>query len=513
MVMLSIIKGCAVFAMEGYQVQVEVDVSSGLPAFDIVGLPDASVRESKERVRTAIRNAGFEFPSKRITVNLAPADRKKEGAIFDLPIAIGILSATEQIKDSELLRGSCFVGELSLEGVIRSVSGVLVMAADLTSEIKHFFVPKENSREAAIGSISANVYGASSLQDVVTALNGEKILEPVVVDMNEIFMEEQLRDLPDMKDVRGQAGAKRAMEVAAAGGHNMLFIGSPGSGKTMLARRMPSILPPFTQQESLLVTKIYSVAGVLPAGQGLLTQRPFRSPHHSASGASIIGGGRIPSPGEVSLATGGVLFLDEMPEFKREVLEALRQPLEDRKVTVSRVSGHADFPAGFQLIGAMNPCPCGHYGDAVKECTCTPLQIGRYFSRISGPLLDRIDLHIDVPRVEYQEIADQKEGESSAQIRARVIKARNIQLERFAKDGICCNAEMERKHIVAYCDMTDVAEKILQEAFRVLGLSARGYDRILKVARTIADLSGESLIDMEHIAEAIQYRRLDRKEM
>lgn len=331
--------------------------------------------------------------------------------------------------------------------------------------------------------------------------------------MQEILTEVFQKNLPDMADVKGQAGVKRAMEVAAAGGHNMLFIGSPGSGKTMLARRMPSILPPFTKEESLQVTKIYSVAGLLPAEQSLITQRPFRAPHHSASGASIIGGGRIPAPGEVSLATGGVLFLDEMPEFKREVLEALRQPLEDREVTVSRVSGRADFPAGFQLIGAMNPCPCGHYGDPVKECTCTPHQIQKYFSRISGPLLDRIDLHIDVPRVQYEEMAGQRAEESSADIRKRVIAAREIQLKRFAQDGICCNAEMERKHIVAYCQMTPIAQQILEEAFKVLGLSARGYDRILKVARTIADLSGEEMIDMEHIAEAIQYRRLDRKEM
>lgn len=511
--MLAIVKSCAVFGMEGYQVQVEVDVSSGLPAFDIVGLPDASVRESKERVRTAIRNSGFEFPSKRITVNLAPADRRKEGAIFDLAIAVGILAATEQIQGEQLLTTGCFVGELSLEGMIRPISGALVMAAGLTEDITGFFVPVENSREAALGSAHTFVYGVSSLSQVVAVLNGEKTLSPVIVDMQEILTEVFQKNLPDMADVKGQAGVKRAMEVAAAGGHNMLFIGSPGSGKTMLARRMPSILPPFTKEESLQVTKIYSVAGLLPAEQSLITQRPFRAPHHSASGASIIGGGRIPAPGEVSLATGGVLFLDEMPEFKREVLEALRQPLEDREVTVSRVSGRADFPAGFQLIGAMNPCPCGHYGDPVKECTCTPHQIQKYFSRISGPLLDRIDLHIDVPRVQYEEMAGQRAEESSADIRKRVIAAREIQLKRFAQDGICCNAEMERKHIVAYCQMTPIAQQILEEAFKVLGLSARGYDRILKVARTIADLSGEEMIDMEHIAEAIQYRRLDRKEM
>lgn len=511
--MLAIVKSCAVFGMEGYQVQVEVDVSTGLPAFDIVGLPDASVRESKERVRTAIRNAGFEFPSKRITVNLAPADRRKEGAIFDLPIAIGILAATEQIKSEKMLAESCFVGELSLEGIVRPVSGVLVMASGLAEGINSFFVPEENGKEAAIGSAESNVYGIGPLRQVVDGLNGEETLSPVKMNLDEILLDGVQKNLPDMADVKGQAGAKRAMEVAAAGGHNMLFIGSPGSGKTMLARRMPSILPPFTQEESLHVTKIYSVAGLLSPQQGLLTTRPFRAPHHSASGASIIGGGRVPAPGEVSLATGGVLFLDEMPEFKREVLEALRQPLEDRRVTVSRVSGRAEFPAGFQLIGAMNPCPCGHYGDPVKECSCTPHQIQKYFNRISGPLLDRIDLHIDVPRVQYQEIAEQSMSESSAEIRKRVVAARNIQLQRFAGAGISCNAEMERKHIVAYCKMTDIAEQILEEAFKVLGLSARGYDRILKVARTIADLSGEDMIDMDHIAEAIQYRRLDRNEM
>ena len=478
----------------------------------IVGLPDASVRESKERVRTAIRNAGLEFPGKRITVNLAPADRRKEGAIFDLPIAIGILAATNQIVAEEKLAKSCFIGELSLEGMVRPISGGLVMAAGLSEDIEAFFVPMENRREAAIGSMKAKVYGIDALAEIVAVLNGEKTVEPVIVNIGEILTEAAEKGLPDMADVKGQEGAKRAMEIAAAGGHNLLFIGSPGSGKTMLARRMPSILPPFTQAESLHVTKIYSVAGLLPPEQGLLTQRPFRSPHHSASGASVIGGGRIPSPGEVSLATGGVLFLDEMPEFKREVLEALRQPLEDRIVTVSRVSGRADFPAGFQLIGAMNPCPCGHFGDPVKECSCTPYQIQKYFNRISGPLLDRIDLHVDVPRVQYEEIADQGESESSAEIRQRVVAARNIQLQRFHEDGIACNAEMERKHITRYCKMTDIAEQILAEAFKVLGLSARGYDRILKVARTIADLDGAEIIDMEHIAEAIQYRRLDRKE-
>ncbi len=510
--MLAIVKSCAVFGMDSYEVRVEVDVSAGLPAFDIVGLPDASVRESKERVRTAIRNAGLEFPGKRITINLAPADRRKEGAIFDLPIAVGILAATNQIVAEEKLAESCFVGELSLEGMVRPVSGGLVMAAGLSDDIAALFVPMENRREAAIGSMKAKVYGVDSLSEIVAVLNGEKTMESVTVNIEEILTEAAEKGLPDMADVKGQAGAKRAMEIAAAGGHNLLFIGSPGSGKTMLARRMPSILPPFTQAESLHVTKIYSVAGLLPPEQGLLTQRPFRSPHHSASGASVIGGGRIPSPGEVSLATGGVLFLDEMPEFKREVLEALRQPLEDRIVTVSRVSGRADFPAGFQLIGAMNPCPCGHFGDPVKECSCTPYQIQKYFNRISGPLLDRIDLHVDVPRVQYDEIADQGESESSAEIRQRVVAARNIQLQRFTEDGIACNAEMERKHIVRYCQMTDIAEQILAEAFKVLGLSARGYDRILKVARTIADLDGAEIIDMEHIAEAIQYRRLDRKE-
>ncbi len=511
--MLAIIKSCAVFGMDSYEVRVEVDVSTGLPAFDIVGLPDASVRESKERVRTAIRNAGFEFPGKRITVNLAPADRRKVGAIFDLPIAVGILAATEQVNAEKMLSESCFVGELSLESMVRPIPGSLVMASCLPAHVTSFFVPSENSREAAIGSIHAGVYGIDSLGQVAAVLNGEKTLQPVSVNINEILMDEAQKGLPDMADVKGQSGAKRAMEIAAAGGHNLLFIGSPGSGKTMLARRMPSILPPFTQEESLYVTKIYSVAGLLSSEQGLLTQRPFRAPHHSASGASVIGGGRIPAPGEVSLATGGVLFLDEMPEFKREVLEALRQPLEDRMVTVSRVSGRADFPAGFQLIGAMNPCPCGHYGDPVKECSCTPHQIQKYFNRISGPLLDRIDLHVDVPRVQYQEISEQGSSETSAEIRKRVIAARNIQLARFAGEGITCNAQMERKHIVNYCVMTDIAEQILAEAFKVLGLSARGYDRILKVARTIADLGGAEMIDMEHIAEAIQYRRLDRKEM
>lgn len=496
-----------VLGIQAFLVEVEVDVASGLPSFTVVGLPDNIVRESKERVKSALLNCGYPFPMDRVTVNLAPAHLRKEGAAFDLPMAIGVLAASGFL-DPETVARPILLGELSLDGRIKAVTGCLPMAIrarELRREI--MIVPAENAPEAAIVD-GTHVLPASHLAEVVEHLRGVRPLSKAPVVAADLFSG-SCQDPLDLSDVKGQDHAKRALEVAAAGAHNLLLIGPPGSGKTMLAQRLPTILPPLSLEESLETSQIYSVAGLL-GDQPLIVRRPFRHPHHTISDAGLVGGGHVPRPGEVSLAHHGVLFLDEFPEFRRNILDLLRQPLEDGQVTIARASMTLTYPARFTLVAAMNPCPCGFAGDPTKPCRCSALEIQRYRSRISGPILDRIDLHVDVPAVKVEDLQGDHRAESSPEVRARVMEARERQRARFRSEGIFANAAMGPKEVKRYCAVDSHGERMLQEAIRTLHLSARAYHRILKVGRTIADLEGSERIASHHVLEAIQYRSLDR---
>ena len=509
--MLSIVKSMSLLGLNGFLISVEVDVSPGIPCFEIVGLPDTSIKESKERVQTAIRNSGIQLLSKKIIVNLAPANIKKEGSIFDLPMAVGVLIATKNIKNKniqDILNQTVFIGELSLDGTLNKVSGILPICIEAKKMgITQIILPKDNAKEASIIE-GLTILPVSTLYDLICFLNNKLEITP---EQNILKNPNNINNYDfDFSDVKGQENVKRALEISAAGGHNCLLIGSPGSGKTMISKRLPTILPDMTFEESLEVTKIHSISGSLSTNTPLIVQRPFRHPHHTISIISLVGGGKIPKPGEISLSHHGVLYFDELPEFNKNTLETLRGPLEDKEITISRVNASITYPCNFMFIASMNPCPCGYYGSVEKPCSCTPEQIKRYISKISGPLLDRIDLHIEVSQLDYTKF-DNSSAESSKSIKERVNNARLIQLNRYKDYGIRSNSELTPKLIEKFCSLDNESKKILNSAFNSLGLSARAYSRILKVARTIADLNNSNNIKICHLTEAIQYRSLDRK--
>jgi len=507
--MLAKIYSAAVYGVDAYEVEIEVNAAGGSPVVVVVGLPDAAVKESRDRVTTAVTNSGYFWPRGRTTINLAPADIKKEGPSFDLPIALGMIAVSEDL-DGSTLANFCFVGELALNGAVRAVKGVLPIAIEARRRGKTaLFVPEANAREAAMVE-GIDIFGVQNLRQTFEFIRGEGKLEPTRGDMTEFFATHRTYDV-DFSDVKGQGHVKRAIEVAVSGGHNLLMIGPPGSGKSMLSKRIATIMPPMSLEEAIESTKIHSISGMLSGEQAFVSTRPFRSPHHTISDVGLLGGSAVPQPGEVSLAHHGVLFLDELPEFKRSTLEVMRQPLEDGKVTVTRAAGSVTFPSEFMLVAAMNPCPCGYFGDLKRECRCGPLQVQRYRQRISGPLLDRIDLHIEVPAVEYRDISSTRTEESSSAIRERVQRAREKQQARFhSEKKVNCNARMGPRQIKQHCKLSDDSQELIRVAMTELNLSARAYDRILKVSRTVADLSAADAITPEHVSEAIQYRTFDR---